>query len=57
MKETIEENFNKDMQECVYVGNKKIEIVIGKNRNSDLSKKEKVIQLKNNLVEGFKKFF
>lgn len=45
------------MQECVDVSSKAKEMLIESNRNSNLNKNEKVIQLKNNLLEGFKKLF
>jgi len=45
------------MQECVNVSSKEIEILVDNNRNANLNSNEKVIQVKNSLLEGLKKLF
>ena len=53
----MEENFKKDMKECVDSSNKDIDLILLKNRNANLNKNEKIMQLRKNLVDGFTKLF
>lgn len=57
LKRTIEENFQKDMQECVDMSNQEIEKIILKERNINLNKNEKISNVKGKLLESIKKHF
>lgn len=55
LKKTIEETFKKETDECIQNANKEIELLLIKNRNFNLNKSQKVGQIRDQLLEGFKK--
>jgi len=54
-KKSIKENFEKEWENCLNESKNEIDLILVKNKNFNLNKNEKLLQLRDNLLEELKK--